>query len=277
MKQIKAIAKRIPGVPALYIAYRRQMKVRRWQARRMKSYHWEWARDEQAKLSRQRIHALHNKHRGERCFIIGNGPSLNKMDLSPLRDEYTFGTNRIYLLFDRMGFHTSYYASVNELVIEQFGRDIEALPMPKFIEWERRHLLKQTNDLMFIRSDLKQPGFYGHDVPGGIWQGSTVTYVCMQIAFYLGFETVYLIGVDHNFKTRGPAHKQVVSEGDDPNHFHPDYFGQGSRWHLPDLDESEVAYRMARGAYEADGRRILDATVSGKLNVFEKVDYDSLF
>jgi hypothetical protein len=34
---------------------------------------------------------------------------------------------------------------------------------------------------------------------------------------------------------------------------------------------------MAREAYEADGRRVLDATVGGKLMVFPKVDYNELF
>jgi hypothetical protein len=34
---------------------------------------------------------------------------------------------------------------------------------------------------------------------------------------------------------------------------------------------------MARQAYHADGRRIFDATVGGKLTVFPKVDYDKLF
>ena len=34
---------------------------------------------------------------------------------------------------------------------------------------------------------------------------------------------------------------------------------------------------MAREAYEADGRQVLDATIGGKLEVFPKVAYDSLF
>ena len=46
---------------------------------------------------------------------------------------------------------------------------------------------------------------------------------------------------------------------------------------LPDLDTSEQAYLLAREAYEADGRQILDATVGGKLMIFSKVDFISLF
>ncbi len=86
-----------------------------------------------------------------------------------------------------------------------------------------------------------------------------------------------LIGVDHNFVTQGKPNATVISEGDDPNHFSPNYFGKGFRWQLPDLETSEMAYRMARQAYEKDGRSILDATVGGKLTVFPKVKYETLF
>ena len=101
--------------------------------------------------------------------------------------------------------------------------------------------------------------------------------MALQTAYYLGFSEVILIGVDHSFATKGKPNTTVVSEGDDPNHFNPAYFGKGFRWQLPDLDTSEVGYAMARHAYEADGRRVLDATVGGKLTIFPKVDYNSLF
>ena len=52
---------------------------------------------------------------------------------------------------------------------------------------------------------------------------------------------------------------------------------KGFRWQLPDLDMSEIAYTMARQAYEQDNRQIVDATIDGKLTIFEKTDYDNLF
>jgi hypothetical protein len=110
-----------------------------------------------------------------------------------------------------------------------------------------------------------------------VWEGATVTNVALQLAFYMGFEQVILIGVDHNFESKGDANKTVVSDGDDPNHFDPRYFGKGFRWQLPDLETSEIGYEMARKAYEKAGRQVLDATVGGKLTIFPKVDYTSLF
>lgn len=80
-----------------------------------------------------RLAALRDRHRGERCFILGNGPSLKRTDLSKLRNETTFGLNRIYLAFPEMGFETSYYLCVNDLVVEQTSADIQRLTMPRFV------------------------------------------------------------------------------------------------------------------------------------------------
>jgi len=104
-----------------------------------------------------------------------------------------------------------------------------------------------------------------------------VTYFGLQIAYYLGFETVILIGIDHSFTTQGKPNATVISEGDDPNHFSPNYFGKGFRWQLPDLETSEISYELARVTYEKAGRQVLDATVDGKLTIFPKVNYKDLF
>ena len=224
----------------------------------------------------RQLTALKDRHQGERCFIIGNGPSLQQTDLTCLKDEYTFGMNRIYLLFPKLGFTTSYYLSINSLVIEQCAQDIRSLPIPKFLSWRSHRLIEPTPDTVFLHSTYTGPKFAA-DARGRLWEGATVTYVAMQLAFHMGFETAILIGVDHNFSTKGKPNATVVSQGDDPDHFHAAYFGKGFRWQLPDLDTSDRSYTMAREAYRQAGRRILDATIGGKLTVFPKVPYDSLF
>ena len=226
--------------------------------------------------SRKRLAALKDIHKGERAFIIGNGPSLRATDLKKLRNECTFGLNRIYLLFPELGFTTTYFLSMNDLVIQQCAAEILALPIPKFLTWRSHRFLTPTQDTQFLYTSYTGPKF-ARDITGRLWEGATVTYVALQLAFHMGFEKVILIGVDHNFATKGDANKTITSQGDDPNHFSPNYFGKGFKWQLPDLETSERAYRMARAAYAADGREVLDATVGGKLTVFPKVDYDGLF
>jgi hypothetical protein len=228
----------------------------------------------------RRLAALKDVHKGQRAFIIGNGPSLKQTDLTKLKKEFTFGMNRIYLLFPELGFSSTYFCSINDLVIEQFNDDILALPMPKFLAWRsHRHFNPQLpiNQLpTFVYTTYTGPRF-AHDVRGRVWEGATVTNLALQLAFHMGFEKVILIGVDHNFTSKGEANKIVISQGDDPNHVSPNYFGKGIRWQLPDLDTSEIGYALARDAYQKAGREVLDATVGGKLTIFPKADYNSLF
>lgn len=228
----------------------------------------------------RRLAELKDIHKGKRAFIIGNGPSLKQTDLSKLRNEITFGMNRIYVIFPELGFHTTYYSATNNLVIEQFHDDILSLPMPKFLAWRSHHYFSADISLSkiptFLYTSYTGPRF-SHDVRGRVWESATVTNVTLQLAFHMGFDQVILIGVDHNFTSKGEANKTVISEGDDPNHVSANYFGKGVRWQLPDLDTSEIGYAMARDHFKRAGREVLDATVGGKLTIFPKVDYNSLF
>ncbi|MEW5870912.1 MAG: 6-hydroxymethylpterin diphosphokinase MptE-like protein [Chloroflexota bacterium] len=228
------------------------------------------------RASVRNLEALKDRRRGQRCFIIGNGPSLKQTDLSRLKNEFTFGMNRFYLMFPELGFATSYYMCVNSLVIEQCADDIRSLSIPKFLSWRSRTLIQPTPDMTFLHTTYTGPKF-AQDARGRLWEGATVTYVTLQLAFHMGFETAILIGVDHNYFTQGKPNTTVVSQGDDPNHMHANYFGKGFRWQLPDLDTSERAYALARQSYEQAGRQVLDATVGGKLTIFDKVDYNNLF
>lgn len=226
--------------------------------------------------SMQKLAALKDTHKGERCFLIGNGPSLRNTDLSKLRGEFTFGFNRIFLAEAEMGFKPSILVSINDLVIEQSAADLQALKLPKFFSWRARKWLKMDADTHFIYTSYTGPGF-SRDVSGRVWEGATVTNVALQLAYHLGFAKVILIGVDHNFASQGKPNTTVVSDGADPNHFSGAYFGKGFRWQLPDLETSERGYRNARQAFESAGRQVVDATIGGKLRIFERVEFDSLF
>ena len=233
--------------------------------------------DSRLRASRRRLEEIRNTRAGERCFILGNGPSLAKMDLTPLKSEATFGLNRVYLLFPKLGFTTTYFVAVNTLVVEQCAGEIKRLPGPKFITWRARRPMRGDSQVTFLDTDYTgQPTFSG-DVTGRVFEGSTVTYVALQLAYHLGFSDVIMIGVDHSFQAAGRPNVRVVSAGNDPDHFSTDYFPAGFRWQLPDLLASERAYRLARQAFEAAGRQVRDATVGGKLKVFPRVEYYQLF
>lgn len=222
------------------------------------------------------LRKFYNKHKGERCFLIANGPSLKNTDLTLIKNDVSIGMNRIYLLFDE-NFYSTYFTTVNELVISEFAKDIANLKCDKFVNWKQRNLFKDSDDMRYFFVNQSLNDGFSEDISKGVYSGGTITYISLQLAYYMGFSEVILIGLDHNFQDKGTPNKTEVRTGDDYNHFHPDYFPKGMKWQLPDLYRSELAYAKARKVFENDGRRILDATINGKCEVFDKVDYYSLF
>jgi hypothetical protein len=107
------------------------------------------------------------------------------------------------------------------------------------------------------------PARFCYDISQGVHEGRTVTYAALQIAYYLGFKEVIIIGMDHRYDYAGNPNEASRLDGADPNHFCADYFGGGQAWHNPDLEHSEESYRIARTEFEKDGRRIIDATFNG--------------
>lgn len=220
----------------------------------------------------RRLERFRGMHSGQDCFIIGNGPSLNKMDLRPLARYHTFGLNKIYLMFEKVDLNLSYLVATNPFVIEQSREVYPNLSFPIFLSWTAsRGVMPRKSHLYFLHT-LNIWSFY-EDITQPICEGNTVTYVAMQIAYFMGFKRVFLIGVDHNFKQKGKSHEVQLLEGEDENHFHPDYF-KGQPWQLADLYGSEISYHLANYHFMRDKRQIYDATVDGKLQVFPKIAYE---
>ncbi len=229
-------------------------------------------------------------HRGERCVIIGNGPSLNDLDLRKLKDEYTIGVNGIFYAAADMGFDLSYYVVEDTMVMRDNVEEIKAYPAGhKFFPSIYRDQVGQAPNVTYFMMNRgyyapSSPSFcvprFSTDATQRLYSGQSVTIINLQLAYYMGFEEVVVIGMDFSYtvpedsKVDG-AH--ILSMGDDPNHFHPDYFGKGKIWKDPKLERVLANYQLAKLMYEADGRRIVNATAGGKLELFDRVPYDELF
>ncbi len=238
-------------------------------------------------INERRLEAFADLHRGDRCFILGNGPSLNQCDLRPLESEFTFGVNSIFLNRGTMGFDPTYYVVEDPLVAEDRAGEINAYqgPAAKFFGNYLRRFIEPTNDIIWTNVRLRYDEYanfphFSSNALRQLWAGGTVSYLCLQLAYYMGFRTVHLVGFDHSYTVPAAAKiegNRIESTSDDPNHFHPDYFGKGYRWHSPRTDRMEIAYRRAKDVFNAEGRTIHNATVGGRLEVFPRVQYASLF
>lgn len=238
-----------------------------------------WNFNSYAKENRKRIFEFHNIHKGKRCFVVANGPSIAKTDLELLRNEYSFGLNRIYLYFDKSSFRPTYFVAVNELILEQFSHEINKLKMPKFLNWNRRVLFNSADrSVLFLKSKMVFKDEFQKDIVQPLVVGGTVTFVALQIAYYMGFNEIVLVGLDHTYNEKGiPSVTVTRTEEKDLSHFHSEYFPKGIRWQPPDLVRSELDFSLALQNYNQAGRTIIDATIGGNCPVFEKADYYSLF
>jgi len=217
------------------------------------------------------LYKYKNLHEDQRCVIIGNGPSLNKTNLKLLENEISFGLNKIYLLFPKLTFRPTYMVSYIPDVIEQSLEEYINLQIPLFVSQSGKKILKnrkfETNyfgknkRFIFSLNPAKE-----------ICIGHTVTYVTLQLAFYMGFKKVILIGIDHDFGYDGPPNKwHTINNGVKGRHFDDNYFSSGQSWQAPDLKMSEAHYAFAKAVFEKHGREIINSTVDTKLDVIKKI------
>ncbi|PKP57970.1 hypothetical protein CVT91_09480 [Candidatus Atribacteria bacterium HGW-Atribacteria-1] len=222
-------------------------------------------------ISRKKIKTWKNKYLNLKAIILCNGPSLNKVDFNVLEKYkiFTFGLNKINLLFKRTNFRPSVIVAVNPYVIEQNAEFYNKTQLPLFLDSNGRKWVKFRDNVHFLHSS---GGFkeFARDCSISINQGYTVTYVAMQLAFHMGSKEVALVGCDHTFTTKGLANQTVIADKKDPNHFDPNYFAGGVKWQLPDLANSEVHYQAARDIFERYGRKIFNCTEGGSLKIFER-------
>lgn len=224
----------------------------------------------------KRLEKFKDIHKGEDCFIVCNGPSLNKIDLNKLNSKYVFGLNKIFSIFDRVNLNLDYHVCVNKHVIEQSKREIkDIISCPSFLSYfKAKEVISPSKNIYYILTggDNIVPFSFQKNFSEGVHEGYTVTFVALQLAYYMGFRRVFFVGLDHNYKFEGNPNETIKWEGDDTNHFDKNYF-KDRLWQPPDLVASELAFHLAKFYYERDGRKIYNATPGTKLDIFPKISY----
>ena len=256
------------------------------------------------------ISKFRDLHRGQRCFVMGNGPSLNKMDLDKLSNEIVFGCNAVFLLFERIAWRPKYFACVDTRVLRDRAADIKAMldENPGMIAFfpeqltlhdgsntvfETRDIISTAKNRYYLReiqNSLSAPPqtMFSLDANHHIVQPYSVSITMLQLAHYMGFSPIYLIGCDTSYsvgnsvrqdgrKLNGVGLLLTSTEDDDSNHFDPRYFGAGREWHNPQVGGMIMHHGWARKSLERAGTEVYNATVGGQLEVYRRVDYDSLF
>lgn len=227
------------------------------------------------------ITSMKDKHKGDRCFIIGNGPSLRVDDLERLRGEYTFGANRIYEIFDQTKWRPTYYFAVDNSFIEAEIDRLNAFELNKlFLAADESLDLSRIKNAIRIFEYTKfkvnkwndTTAHISEDVSQYFSVGYTVTFTEIQAAIYMGFKEIILLGIDFCYSSvrdkRGRIH---TNEGV------MDYFS-GKKYESTVLPyySNLYAYKAAKKYADEHDIKIINATRGGKLEVFERVNIDEI-
>ncbi|MGG1399976.1 6-hydroxymethylpterin diphosphokinase MptE-like protein [Bacillus salipaludis] len=230
--------------------------------------------------SNYRILKLKNKYVGKRCFIIGNGPSLKPEDLEKLKGEITFASNKIYKIFNQTTWRPTFYMVVDSIVLEENVKDIN------LVEANTKFTIKCYKDLFnadfYFNNNLYQNkrGSFSTNIMESLYSSGSVSYHLLQIAFYMGFSEVYLLGHDYNFKGAISKTKDLSflkNEDNSQHYFSNDYIRADEKKPGQAPEEIYNGMEIAKLVYEDSGRKIYNASRITYLDVFEMIKFDELF
>jgi Protein of unknown function DUF115 len=220
----------------------------------------------------ERLKNLRDRHVGERCFIVGTGPSLRLIDLSKLRHEFVFTVNKGYLLREQLGKWPEGYLMSDPQAFEDYGHEVpfDELPLV-FLETSIASLPRNAEKCCVFQV-WEHPriydGFCETDITKPLYGAHTSVLICAQIGAYMGFKTMYFLGVDLSF-------------GNNENHFYQSSLrenarsGRHSLVHAPSM---LLGFKVAREILERRrGVKMINAGVGGQLTVLPRVRFDEIF
>lgn len=230
----------------------------------------------------KQLKAFQNIHQGETCFIIGNGPSLRVEDLEQLsrKNIPTFAFNRIYLMFDNTGWRPTYYISQDEKTLKNCVKQVNEMELkykfiPLFIHYYHDVTIDDAYYFHLIRQTEKFPTME-KDISCGIGDSTTVAVTAAQMAVYMGFQKIYLIGIDHSFSTYKNDKGEIIHDNLAKDYFTSEYNKDKAKLYMPNLDASTRAFISMKSFCDKNGIEVVNATRGGKLEVFPRADFDEI-
>lgn len=157
-----------------------------------------------------------NCHEGERCFILGNGPSLREVDLSSLSDEVVFSVNNFSRVKNFKEAKINYHLWADEAFFEMrednkmdheelmynYKAIAEEAPCcfvplvgKRYIEDNKLDKILDIN-YFDIFEWVKEGRRIICDLDKQITGFTTVVQYAIVIAIYMGFKEIYLLGCD---------------------------------------------------------------------------------
>ncbi len=224
----------------------------------------------------------------ERCFIIGNGPSIKEQDLTRLRGETTFVVNSFYRHPDYDLIDPTYHCHADPIVgtdvphVVAHLRDVErtakraTIILPTDAEpMVRRHELFRNNRVhyVFFSEEGCERGRIRMDLTRTVSCVTNIVQGCILMAMYMGFRNIYLLGCDHDWLANPTVSTYFFGQD---LHWRDDAIDYTYELHMENTLRLWRSYRHVRDFAFKRGIRIYNATRGGFLDVFPRIEYESL-
>jgi len=209
---------------------------------------------------------LYNKYKGQRCFLVATGPSINQTNLDVIKDETLAGVNTSF----KTGLDFDIYIVSDRVIWDVYSQRFLDMDTMLFLLYvaSRHYLQKYHNDtdnVYTIRgiNTTTLPSGFPSDISNGVYvYAHSVVYLSLQILFFLGFQTVYLIGCDCSY-SQGHHFDGMKHVKD--NRIQQDRNLEDRHWRSV-ID----GFKICKKIYEQDNREIINCTVGGNLEVFKR-------
>lgn len=219
------------------------------------------------------LKVLKDKYKGKRVFITCTGPSLTIEDLEALRGEYVFGMNSICLIHDKTDWKPDFFGCQDLHVFMKIkdtmlstDNGIVFMPYSYKIKFHtpEEYVYFHMSGAYHLYEMIYGPRYFAKfsdDCYKTVYDGYSITYSIMQLAIYMGFEELYLIGADCNYL--GQQHHFIET-----GHYDP-----GAQYAA---ERMFASYGVAKKYAEAHGIKIYNATRGGCLEIFERVKLENV-
>ncbi|MGN1132893.1 MAG: 6-hydroxymethylpterin diphosphokinase MptE-like protein [Oscillospiraceae bacterium] len=218
---------------------------------------------------------LKDEYKNKRCFIVATGPSLTLEDLNLIQDEISFSCNSICKIYENTTWRPTFYGIQDvyvykkmEPIIEKYYKDSTNI----FVSDELAHqyslpknYVKYPYDTVYHEYDMHFNKFYSkfsNDAYSIVYDGYSITYSLLQIAVYMGFSEIYLLGADCSYK-KGEKNHFVES-------------GHHDRLEYLNHDKMVTGYNAAKEYADTHDIKIINCTRGGMLEVFPRMKLEDV-
>lgn len=259
--------KKIYKIPALYSACQRIVDINN------QIFYERFCRQTDNKA---RILRLKNRHAGESCFIVGNGPSLRTEDLERIKDRDCFASNLIFRIFKDTQWRPKYY-----FIQDQYADtgdilntlDLEYLFIGDYY-WRKRGMTNPNAICIHsARNFSKDSVAFSTDMTKALVSHCTITYTMIQAAVYMGYKAIYLTGMDHSYALSYDSKGNIKEDASVVNHIFED---KNPKEVIANIEGMNKTYIRAREYARRHNIQIINATRGGKLEWFPRKSLEEI-